>query len=107
MEYKYHDLKEKTLAELKEIASKIEHEAVKGYTQLNKEHLLSAICKALNIEEREKHEVVGINKQALKSAIKKLKLKRDQALKDDKKKDYKDAVEQITRLKHKLRKSTV
>lgn len=107
MDQTYEELKEKNLAELKEIASKIEHEAVQGYTQLNKEHLLSAICKALGIEEREKHEVVGINKQALKRAIRKLKHQRDQALKDNKNREFRHAVEQINRLKHKLRKSTV
>jgi hypothetical protein len=38
-----------------EIAAGIEHEAVKGYTQLNKEHLLTAICTALNIDTHTRH----------------------------------------------------
>ncbi|MBP1608559.1 MAG: hypothetical protein H6Q04_794, partial [Acidobacteria bacterium] len=49
MAHTYKELKEKTVAELREIASGIEHEAVKGYTQLNKEHLLVALCTALNL----------------------------------------------------------
>ncbi|HFE64278.1 MAG TPA: hypothetical protein ENK14_07685, partial [Caldithrix sp.] len=50
MTYTFKELKKKTAAELKEIAAGIEHEAVQGYTQLNKEHLIEAICKALNID---------------------------------------------------------
>ncbi len=34
MAYTFKELKEKTAAELKEIAKGIEHEAVKGYTQM-------------------------------------------------------------------------
>ena len=39
MEHTYHDLKEMTVAQLREVASGLEHEAVQGHTQLNKEHL--------------------------------------------------------------------
>ena len=45
----YDELKHKTVAELREIAKATEHEAVKGYTQMNKDHLLQALCKALGI----------------------------------------------------------
>src|SRR5207244_12623012 len=80
MAYTHHELKHKTLAELREIAKGIEHEAVQGYTQLNKEHLVVAICKALNIDIHQHHDVVGIDKAAIKSRIKALKGKRDAAL---------------------------
>ena len=39
------ELKHKNLAELREMAKGIEHEAVQGYSQLNKEHLVSASLK--------------------------------------------------------------
>jgi len=107
MAYTYPELKEKKLTELKDIASKIEHEAVQGYTQLNKEHLLSAICKALDIEEHEHHEVVGVNKKALKVAVKKLRKKRDQALEDHNSEIYRKSVRNIKTIKRKLRKSMV
>jgi hypothetical protein len=45
----YHHLRgspEKTAAELRDIAKALTHEAVQGYTQMNKEHLLPALCKA-------------------------------------------------------------
>src|SRR5437867_13257925 len=80
MAYTHQELRHKTLAELREIAKGIEHEAVQGYTQLNKEHLVVAICKALHIDIHEHHEVVGIDKAAIKSRIKALKTKRDAAL---------------------------
>jgi hypothetical protein len=36
----YEDLKKKTVAELREIAKGLTHDAVQGYTQMNKDHLL-------------------------------------------------------------------
>src|SRR5688572_17091215 len=50
MAHTYEELKKKTVAELRDIAKDIEHEAVQGFTQMNKDHLLPAICKALGIE---------------------------------------------------------
>ena len=43
-ELTYEQLRHKTLAELREMAKGSEHEALQGYTQMNKEHLLPAIC---------------------------------------------------------------
>jgi len=64
MEYTFEQLKHKTVVELREIAKGIEHEAVRGYTQLNKEHLLVAISKALGIK-HEHHDVVGVDKASI------------------------------------------
>jgi hypothetical protein len=80
MEYTYDDLKHKTVADLRDIAKEIDHEAVKGYSQLNKEHLLAAICEALHIDMHVHHDVVGIDKKQLKVKIRKLKKDRDKAL---------------------------
>jgi len=74
MAYTHHDLKEKTVADLREIAKGIQHEAVQGYTQLNKEHLIVALCKALNIPMHEHHDVVGIDKAAIKAKMRTLKV---------------------------------
>ena len=79
MAHTFEELKGKTVAALREIASGIEHEAVQGYTQLNKDHLLAALCKALNIEMHAHHQVVGVNKTAIKAQIKALKQKLDEA----------------------------
>jgi hypothetical protein len=80
MEYTFEDLRGKTVAQLREIAAGLDQEAVKGYTQLNKEHLLAAICKALNIDMHVHHHAEGINKSELKAQIKALKKQRDEAL---------------------------
>jgi hypothetical protein len=77
----YEELKEKTVAELREIAKGLNHDAVHGFSQMNKEHLLPAICTALGIDMHEHHHaVVGIDKGTLKAQIRALKTQRDQAL---------------------------
>src|SRR5262245_48112660 len=81
MAYTYHDLKGKTIQELREIAKGVENqEAVQGYSQLNKDHLLPALCKALGIDSREHHAAVGIDKPAVKAKMRELKKQRDAAL---------------------------
>lgn len=77
----YHDLKLKTIADLRELAKGVEnHDAVQGYSQMNKEHLLPALAKALGIPVHEHHDAVGIDKPALKARIRGLKAQRDAAL---------------------------
>lgn len=78
--YTLHDLKTKTIAELREIAKGIDHDAVKGHSQMNKEHLLPALCKALGIDMTEHHTVVGIDKAGIKSRMQQLKGKRAEAI---------------------------
>jgi len=107
MEHSYPELKKKTVAELREIAKGIEHEAVQGATQMNKEHLLVAICKALNIDTRAHHVASGIDKQAIKAKIQALKAKKAELVQA---KDYahlKIVHRRIHRLKHTLRKAAV
>ena len=77
----YEKLKHKTIAELREIAKSVEqHEAVQGYSQMNKDHLLPALCKALGIDTRQHHEAVGIDKAGIKARIRELKKQREAAL---------------------------
>ena len=103
----YEELKKKTVAQLREIAAGMEHEAVQGYTQLNKEHLLVAICKALNLDMHEHHKVVGVNKTAIKAKIKVLKKKRDEAYAAHDLKQLKMYRRQIHGQKRKIRKAMV
>ena len=49
MAYSFHELKLKTIQELREIAKDVQHDAVQGFSQMNKDHLLPALCKALGI----------------------------------------------------------
>ena len=107
MAYTHHELKHKTLAELRDIAKDIEHEAVQGYTQLNKEHLVVALCKALNIDMHEHHQVVGIDKAAIKSRIQELKGRRNTALAAHDHAQLKAVRRRIHRLKRQIHKATV
>ncbi|MBN1129209.1 MAG: hypothetical protein JXA71_09500 [Chitinispirillaceae bacterium] len=107
MAYSYLELKKKTVAQLREIAKGMDHEAVKGYSQLNKEHLLVGLCKALGIDHRVHHVAHGIDKTKLKAEIKQLKKQRDEMLSQSDK-DYKKLGmirATIHRLKRKLRKA--
>lgn len=79
MEYTYEQLKHMTVSELRDIAKGNEHEALQGYTQLNKEHLIGALAKALGIK-HEHHDVVGVDKSSIKNRIREMKKKRDEAL---------------------------
>ena len=73
MAHTYEELKKKTVAELRELAGSLQHEAVQGYTQLNKEHLLPALCKALGIEAHEHHAAVAAEKGMIKAQMRELK----------------------------------
>jgi DNA-binding IclR family transcriptional regulator len=105
-EYTFEQLKHKTVAELREIAKGIEHDAVQGYTQLNKEHLITAISKALGIQ-HEHHDVVGVDKASIKAQIKELKKKREQALSAHNHEELKVVRRTIHRLKRRIHKATV
>jgi hypothetical protein len=103
MAHTYEELKKKNVEELREIAKGIEHDAVQGYTQLNKEHLIPAICEALGIEAREHHVASGIGKAKIKARIRELKSERDKALEAHDHRELKKVRRQIHRLKHRLR----
>jgi len=106
MEYTYEQLKHKTVVELREIAKGIEHEAVQGYTQLNKEHLIVAISKALGIK-HEHHDVVGVDKASIKARIRELKKKREEALAAHDHAQLKVVRRTIHRLKRQIHRATV
>jgi len=81
--FTYDELKKKTIDELREIAKGMDNESVKGYTQMNKEHLLPAICKVLGIDTHHHHHAAGGGageKVGLKTKLKELKAARDKAL---------------------------
>lgn len=91
----YEELKVKTVAELRDLAKDISHEAVLGYTQMHKDQLLRALCRAMGIDSHEHHQVVGIDKPAIKAQMRSLKKERDAAI------EAHDA-EQLAVVRHKL-----
>jgi hypothetical protein len=98
MAHTYHELKGKTVAELREIAKGIQHDAVQGYSQMNKDRLLPALCRALNIGMAEHHEAKGIDKAAIKSKMRDLRKKRVEAIEGH----DADALKRIRRHLHSL-----
>jgi hypothetical protein len=80
MPYTYEQLKNKTVQELRDIAKETNHEAVQGAMQMNKDHLLPALCRALGIDAHEHHAASGIDKPAIKAKMRDLRAKRDAAL---------------------------
>ena len=92
------------MAELREIAKDLKHEATKGYSQLNKEHLLPALCQALGIEAHEHHHVVGaFDKSAMKVKMRALKAERQAALEAHDHGKLKAVRRHLHRLNHEVR----
>jgi DNA-binding IclR family transcriptional regulator len=103
MAHTYEELKKRTIAELRDIAKDLKHEAVQGYTQLNKEHLLPALCQALGIDAREHHVAHGEVKVTAKTRMKELRAKRQQALEAGDNGALKAIRREYHRLNHRLR----
>ena len=104
MAYTYHELKGKTIQELREIAKGVQdHDAVQGFSQMNKEHLLPALCHALGIPVHEHAEVVGIDKPAIKAKMRELKKQRDAALEGHDSDALKSVRRQLHRLNRQIR----
>ncbi len=107
MAYSFEELKGKKVAELREIAKGLDHEAVKGHTQMNKDHLLQALCTALGIEAHAHQEVVGIDQRAVKARIQELKGERSRALEARDAEALRRVRRRIRRLKRTLRRAAV
>ena len=105
-ELTYEQLRHKTLAELRDMAKGNEQEVVQGYTQMNKEHLVVALAKALGIQ-HEHHAVVGIDKATIKARIRELKTKRAEAIDAHDRAQLKVVRRTIHRLKRRIHKATV
>jgi hypothetical protein len=105
--HSFHELKEKNVHELREIAKGIQHEAVQGYTQLNKDHLLAAIAKALNLPTHEHHAVGEFDKLGTKARMRSLRKQRDEALEGGDKTTIHEIRRQLHKLNHQVRSHTV
>jgi len=107
MSHTFDELKHKTVAELREIAKGIEHEAVQGASQMNKDHVLKALCTALNLDMHVHHDVVGIDKAAIKGKIKELKKKRDEIMASKDRSQLRPVLRRIHDLRRAIRRATV
>jgi hypothetical protein len=107
MAYTLHELKSKTVAQLREIAKGIDHDSLKGYSVMHKDHLIPALCSVLGIDMHEHHKVVGLNKAAIKAQIKELKGRRDKALAAHDQGELKAVRQKIHHLKRMIHRATV
>ena len=80
MAHTFEELKGMTVAQLRDIAKDVQHEALQGFMTMHKDHLLPALCKALNIDAHAHHVAALANKTKVKVAIRDLKKQRDAAL---------------------------
>ena len=107
MTYTYDELKHKTVVQLRDIAAGLQDESVQGYTQLNKEHLLVALCKALHIDTFVHHHIAAtFNKSETKAKIKQLKAQRNDALQAHDHQQLKTVRREIHKLKRSIHKAT-
>ncbi len=102
--YDYHELKHTKVSDLRDIASKLEP-PIQGYSQLNKDQLLQAICDQLGIDMHGHHEVKGIDKEPIKKQIRELKKSRDEAEAAHDSKRLKEIRRRMHGLKRTLRRS--
>jgi hypothetical protein len=107
MAYTYDQLHLMTVAQLREIAKTVEHDAVKGFSTMHKEKLVPALCTALGIEAHVHHHAVGINKSDMKAKIRALKTEKAAALTAGDRKKFKEILHNIHRLKRSMRKAMV
>jgi len=107
MTHTFEELKHKTVAELREIAKGIEHEAVQGATQMNKDHLLKALCTALGIDAHVHHHAEGIDKAAIKQKIRALQKRRDELLAAKDTNELGSVLRQIHNFKKRIRRAMV
>ena len=107
-QHSYDELKGMTVVQMREIAEGLgDLDALHGYTTMHKEELLVALCKAQCIEAHEHHEVVGIDKVAVKAKIRALKQQRDALVEAKDSKQLKVVRRRIRSLKRKIHKATV
>ena len=108
MDYTWEDLHKMPVKKLRDIAEELgDHDELHGFLTMHKEHLVPALCHALGIEDHAHHEVVGVDKAAIKAEIRELKQQRNEVLAAKDPVELKRIRRKIHRLKRKLHKATV
>jgi hypothetical protein len=103
MTHTYEELKRMTVADLRDIAKGLDNEEVKGASQMNKDHLLPVLCRALGVDAHDHHIVTGINKVEIKARMRELKEQRAAALEAHDHERLRDVRRQMHRLNHQIR----
>jgi hypothetical protein len=110
MAYTYDDLREMTIAQLRDVARTLDSPSLQGYTQMNKEHLLPNICGVLGIDTRHhlhghaSHGIpAGFDKGSAKARLRTLKAARDRAITVHDSAQLHSIRREMHTLKHRLR----
>ena len=109
MAHTYEELKKKTIEDLREIAKDLPEESVRGYTQMNKEHLLPVVCTALGIDvhKHPHHDARGLDKAKLKTRMHQLKSEKQKALEAHDSERLKAIRREYHHLNRKIRAATI
>ena len=107
MAYTFEQLKGMTVVQLRDVAKDVQHDAVKGFLTMHKDHLLPALCTALNIPDHAHHVAAIAEKTRIKTAIRQLKKQRDAAIAAHDRKKLPIIRAEIHSLKRKLRRAAV
>jgi len=108
MAHTWEELHKTPVKKLRQIAEELgDHDELHGFSTMHKEDLVPALCHVLGIEDHAHHEVVGVDKAAIKARIKELKVQRDEALAARDSVQLKRTRRKIHRLKRELHKATV
>ena len=105
MAHTFEELKGMTVAQLRDIAKDVQSEALQGFMTMHKDHLLPALCKALNIEGHAHHVARLADKAKVKSQIRALKKERDAAIAAHDRKKLAELRPLLHTLRRKLRKA--
>jgi len=103
MAHSYEELRKMTVAQLRDMAKGVQHDAVQGYTQMNKDHLLPALCKAFGIDAHEHHPAHSDIKFVARQKMRELRTKRDEALQTHDHESLKLIRREYHHLNHRLR----
>lgn len=107
MTYTYEELSKKTVNQLREIAAGLNHPELQGSSQLHKHEILPKLCHVLGVDMHVHHQVVGIDKVAVKAKIRELKSKRNAILGSSNRNGLAEVRSEIHELKRKLRRAAV
>lgn len=108
MDHTWEELHKMPVKRLREIAEELgEQDELHGYSTMHKEHLVPALCHVLGIEDHAHHEVVGVDKAAIKARIRTLKAQRDEAIAAGDSIQLKRIRRKMHRLKRTLHKATI
>jgi hypothetical protein len=103
MAHSYEELRKMTVAQLRDMAKDVQHDAVQGYTQMNKDHLLPALCTAFGIDAHEHHAAHSDIKFVARQRMRELRTKRDEALQTHDHEALKVIRREYHHLNHRLR----